>query len=267
MKIKKAYKVIISIVLIVGYIVASGIIIKKKYDSILCNDIQIDIDNNYAFVSKDVVLQMLAEKGIVIDSSVKFSEVNLDEIEKVINENIYVEETQAYGDFNGNIFLSIKQREPVIRVITEDTVSFYLDKKMKVMPLSDDYSADVMFLSGHLLSECFYASDSVDNYNVNNDKNSIKIDDICKFVDFLQSDELWRNQITQLYVNAANEFELVPRVGNHIILLGRLDGYETKMKKLKAMYDEGFDITGWNDYSIINLKFKDQVICKKRNNG
>jgi cell division protein FtsQ len=52
-----------------------------------------------------------------------------------------------------------------------------------------------------------------------------------------------------------------------IILLGGLDGYETKMNKLEAMYCEGFDITGWNSYSLINLKFKDQVICKRRNNG
>ena len=90
---------------------------------------------------------------------------------------------------------------------------------------------------------------------------------LCNFVNYLQSDELWRNQITQIYVNAANELELVPRVGNHIILLGGLDDYENKMNKLEAMYSKGFEITDWNAYSLINLKFKDQVICKKRNNG
>ena len=83
----------------------------------------------------------------------------------------------------------------------------------------------------------------------------------------MQSDELWRNQITQVYVNESNELELVPRVGNHIILLGGLDDYEKKMDKLEAMYNEGFDITGWNAYSVVNLKFKNQVICKRRNNG
>jgi cell division protein FtsQ len=70
-----------------------------------------------------------------------------------------------------------------------------------------------------------------------------------------------------VYVTASNEVELVPRVGNHIVLLGGLDSYEKKMNKLEAMYNKGFDITGWNIYSVINLKFKDQVICKRRNNG
>ena len=267
MKIKRAYKIIVGSVLLVAYIIATGIFVKNKYEELLCKSLNIEIDNNYAFVSKDVVLDMLADEGVVIDSTVKVSELNFARIESLINRNVYVEETQVFGDFKGNIFLEIKQRDPIVRVMTEDSASFYLDGNMKVMPLCNYYTADMLVLSGHLKSECFYASDTVDNYNVNNDKNSLNIDDICKFVKYLQSDELWRNQITQVYVTASNEVELVPRVGNHIILLGGLDDYETKMNKLEAMYYEGFDITGWGIYSLINLKYNDQVICKRRNNG
>ncbi len=267
MKIRKAYKIIIGIVLLAAYLVGIGIYVSRKYHEMPCKGVSVEIDNTYAFVSKDIVMKMLDDGGMVLDSTVRFSEINYANIEKFIDENVYVEETQAYGDLWGNVFIKIRQRDPVIRVMTEDTASFYLDRNMKVMPICDYFSADVMVLSGHLRSSCFYASDSVDNYMVNNDKNSLNIDDICAFVNYLQSDELWRNQITQIYVNAANELELVPRVGNHIILLGGLDDYENKMNKLEAMYSKGFEITDWNAYSLINLKFKDQVICKKRNNG
>ena len=267
MKIRKAYKIIVAILLLAAYLVGVGIYVSRKYKEMPCKGVSVEIDNTYAFVSKDIVMNMLSEGGMVLDSTVRFSEINYANIERLINENVYVEETQAYGDFWGNVFVKIKQRDPMIRVMTEDTASFYLDCDMKVMPVCDYYSADVMVLSGHLRSECFYASDSVDNYKVNRDKSSLNIDDICTFVKYLQSDELWCNQITQIYVNASNELELVPRVGNHIILLGGLDDYEKKMNKLEAMYNKGFEITDWNAYSVINLKFKDQVICKKRNNG
>ena len=267
MKIRRAYKIVVGIILVTAYIIATGIFVKRKYAELSCNSITIEIDNAYSFVSNDVVNKILDDGGMVIDSTVKFSEINFAEIERLVNENVYVEETQAYGDFNGNVFVKIKQRAPMVRVMTEDSASFYLDRQMKVMPLCDYYTADMMVLSGHLRSDCFYSSDSVDNYNVNGDKNSLNIDDICKFVNYLQSDELWRNQIAQVYVNTSNEVELVPRVGNHIILLGGLDSYEKKMNKLEAMYNEGFAIAGWNAYSVINLKFKDQVICKRRNNG
>ncbi|MBO7481865.1 MAG: hypothetical protein J6T63_07140 [Bacteroidales bacterium] len=267
MKIRRAYKIIVGIVLLTAYIVFTGIYVTRKYDELTCNGVTIEIDNSYAFINKDVVNKILDDGGMVLDSTVKYSEINFAEIERLINENVYVEETQAYGDFNGNVSVRIKQRDPMFRVITEDTASFYLDRDKKVMPLCDYFTADMLVLSGHLMSDCFYASDSVDNYSVNHDKNSLNIDDICKFVNYLQSDELWRNQITQVYVNESNELELVPRVGNHIILLGGLDDYEKKMDKLEAMYYVGFDITGWNAYSVVNLKYKNQVICKRRNNG
>ncbi|MBR5984247.1 MAG: hypothetical protein IK025_11095 [Bacteroidales bacterium] len=267
MKIRRAYKIIVGIVLLAVYIVATGIYVTRKYNELMCKGVSIEIDNSYAFINKDVVLKMLDDGGMVLDSTVKYSEIDFAGIERLINENVYVEETQAYGDFKGNVFVKIKQRDPMLRVITEDTASFYLDRDKKVMPLCDYFSADMLVLSGHLRSDCFYSSDSVDNYSVNHDKNSLNIDDICVFVNYLQSDDLWRNQITQVYVNESNELELVPRVGNHIILLGGLDDYETKMDKLEAMYSEGFDITGWNAYSVVNLKFKNQVICKRRNNG
>lgn len=267
MKIRRAYKIIVGIILIMAYVIATGIYVKGKYEKLPCNSISIEIDNAYSFVSNEVVKKILDDGGMVIDSTVKFSEINFAEIERLVNENVYVEETEAYGDFRGNVFVKIKQRAPMLRVMTEDTASFYLDAHKKVMPLCNYYSADVMVLSGHIRSNNFYSSDSVDNYNVNNDGNSLNIDDICKFVNYLQTDELWNNQIAQVYVTSSNEVELVPRVGNHIILLGGLDGYETKMNKLEAMYNEGFAITDWNAYSVINLKFKDQVICKRRNNG
>ncbi|MCF0207593.1 MAG: hypothetical protein HUK15_09215 [Bacteroidales bacterium] len=267
MKIRKAYKIILGFILITAYIVGTGIYVSDRYKNLRFKSIDISIDNAYAFLNKELIFDILGSGGVVIDSTVKISNIDFAEIERIISENIYVDEVQAYSDFSGNIFLNIKQRSPMLRVMTKDSVSFYIDSDKKVMPLCDYYSAALPVLSGNLLSECFYSSDSVDNYFVNRDDKSPKIDDICTFVDYLQKDELWRNQIVQIYVNASNEFELVPMVGNHIILLGKLNDYEEKMNKLKAMYDKGFKITDWNAYSLINLKYKNQVICKKNRNG
>lgn len=267
MKVRKAYKNIIGLVLIVGYIIFASVYVSKRYNELLCSGVKIEIDTNYAFVDKNVVMNMLHDGGMDLDSTVRIADIDYANIEKIVLQNPYIEDVQAYNDFTGNVFVKIKQRDPVVRVMTCDTVSFYLDSDNKIMPLCDYYTADVMVLSGNLKSKCFYSSDSVDNYSVNTDEKSLKINDICMFINYLQSDELWRNQISQIYVNRSNELELVPRVGSHIILLGGLDDYETKMNKLEAMYRDGFAITNWNAYSMINLKYKDQVICKKRNNG
>ena len=68
----------------------------------------------------------------------------------------------------------------------------------------------------------------------------------------------------QLHINENKEIELIPRVGNHIILLGSDEGLEAKFEKLMLFYQKGVQQIGWNQYSTINLKYKDQLVCLKR---
>jgi cell division protein FtsQ len=81
---------------------------------------------------------------------------------------------------------------------------------------------------------------------------------------YINSDPFLKSQIIQLYIKENKEIELIPRVGNHNILLGKINGYEEKFKKLKLFYSEGVKQTGWNNYKEINLKFKDQIVCVKK---
>ena len=61
-----------------------------------------------------------------------------------------------------------------------------------------------------------------------------------------------------------DEIDLIPRVGNQIIHLGTTENYEGKLRNLEAFYDKVLPEVGWNKYSVINLEFKDQIVCKKR---
>jgi cell division protein FtsQ len=87
---------------------------------------------------------------------------------------------------------------------------------------------------------------------------------LLEMADLIQSDPFWDSQIVQVYVNGKGEYELIPRVGSHIILLGTGEQIETKFFKLRTLYEEGFSRQGWNQYEIINLKYDKQVICTKR---
>jgi cell division protein FtsQ len=95
-------------------------------------------------------------------------------------------------------------------------------------------------------------------------RNRVFIDDIFKMAEFIRTDPLWHAQIEQLYVNKELEIELIPRVGNHRIVVGDVVDIKKKLDKLKVFYAKGLSNTGWNEYSVINLKFADQVVCKKR---
>lgn len=71
------------------------------------------------------------------------------------------------------------------------------------MPVSRRYVAHVPVVSGYVEKE-------------------LAVTDLYKFALFLQENEFWNDQIEQIYVYPDNDIELIPRVGNHRIMLGTL---------------------------------------------
>jgi len=64
-------------------------------------------------------------------------------------------------------------------------------------------------------------------------------------------------------VNERHELELIPRKGNHVVLLGDTQELKEKMNKLFIFYTQGLNKIGWNNYQVINIKYKNQVVCSK----
>jgi len=89
------------------------------------------------------------------------------------------------------------------------------------------------------------------------------LNDVYAMSKFIGQDDFWKAQFNQVYVTRDKEFELIPRVGDHQILLGDAENLDKKLTKLRLFYREGLDKTGWNEYKTLNLKYTNQVVCTK----
>jgi len=96
-------------------------------------------------------------------------------------------------------------------------------------------------------------------------KHSI-LKDLYQLVNYINDDKFWSAQIDQIYVDGNDEIDLIPRTGNQVVHLGSTENYEGKLRNLSAFYDKVLPEVGWNKYSVINLEFKDQIVCKRRDN-
>ena len=137
------------------------------------------------------------------------------------------------------------QRIPVLRVMSANGENYYLDNKGTVMPPSAKCVAHLAVATGKI------------------DKNFAK-NKLYPFGMYLQNDPFWNAQIEQIHVLSGKTVELVPRVGDHLIYLGRIDGYERKLKRVKVFYQKALNQVGWNKYSRISVEFDNQVICTRR---
>src|SRR5690606_285270 len=83
--------------------------------------------------------------------------------------------------------------------------------------------------------------------------------------EFIHTDPFWTAFIEQVYVDKFKGIILIPKVGNHTIVLGNSDDLEDKFSRLKIFYLEGLGKVGWEVYQQIDLSFKGQIVAKKRN--
>lgn len=238
----------------------------RESDKLPCADLSIQVDNSTGnfFVSKDDVLEMIWSKG---DSLVgkPISSIPIEVYERHIASNPSVKRAEVYTKHGGIFAVKVFQREPILRVLASDGSSFYIDKEGSIMPTSENYTARVPVATGFIADKQF----EMQRHNVATMSDSLKrisvLDDLFELTSFIRKDEFWAAQIQQIQVEANGELTLIPTVGDHHILLGKTNKMEAKFKKLLLFYTKGLNKTGWDQYSHINLKYKDQVICTKKN--
>ena len=170
--------------------------------------------------------------------------INTELIEEELLKNEMISDIQAYKTPSGIIKLEVIQKMPILRILSANG-NYYVDNQGTTMPISSRYVAHVPVVSGYV-------------------EKSFAVSDLYKFALFLQENEFWNDQIEQIYVHSDREVELVPRVGNHRIMLGTLDGLEEKLEHLKLFYEQAIPKMGWEKYSMINLKYKNQIVCTKK---
>jgi cell division protein FtsQ len=94
---------------------------------------------------------------------------------------------------------------------------------------------------------------------------------LVTFVKSVEADGFWASQIVQINVLGSGEggwreplIELIPRVGDHTVLLGTLDGEEmARLEKLRLFYSEGLSHHGWDSARHIDIRYQDQIVCTK----
>jgi cell division protein FtsQ len=244
------------LILVLGFV-------KHKRMSVPVTKLNIEIAGNHRFVDTVDVNKMLTSNGVYIDSISLYS-VNFDELEKLIEKNEAVEHAEVYADNYGVLNIIVNQRKPLIRVITVDYKGFYIDENGETMPLSDKYTAHVPVLNGYLTDE-FIESLSNDTLTtlMRSQNYNYTLQDVYEMMQYIAKHELWSAQIQQVFINENKDLEIIPVVGNHVINLGSVSDYKTKLWKLEALYDEGIGKVDWNAYKTINLKYSNQIICSR----
>jgi cell division protein FtsQ len=252
----------ILLIIPVLYLILIPLFLVGSANSRLCKGVSIDIkdSSDYHFVTRRQLLNLVyGSTGKIAGKPVK--DIAVSEIESKINGLRELKEAEVYMTIDGTIHVYANQRDPIMRVMPDNGGDFFIDKDGVVVRKRNLYTPRLHIVEGNVnISSAMLNGVSVLDTSI---KNSI-LKDIYYLVEYINDNSFWSAQIDQIYVDNNDQIDLIPRVGNHVIHLGTAENIDGKLRNLATFYDKVLPEVGWNKYSVINLEYKDQIVCKKR---
>jgi cell division protein FtsQ len=256
---------ILSGVLVFSVVLVMLGFVHHEQQALVCKGISIRIDNEFdhEFIDVEDIRKLIVNSGDSIIGQ-PVASIDVGHLEKLIGNHPSVAKADVYKTIDGEIQVEVRQRNPILRVFPVNGDGFYIDEEGSFMPLSNKYSAKVLVANGHIVAGNAIYSTSIPEI-IKNDSLSSKtiLDDLFLLAKYINEDEFRKAQIQQVYVDITREIELIPRVGNHRIIIGDVSDIEEKFNRLWIFYTKGLSKTGWNEYETINLKYKNQIVCTK----
>ena len=253
------------VVLVAGASVLLGFA-KSKRSTTLCKSVDINIAQKGAhlFITSDEIRALITKDQGVVEGK-PMDKINLPELQQMLKDNSYIINVQVYATLDGDIKIKVAQKNPIARIINESSESYYVDSSGYFMPLSGNCTPRVLIVNGMINTS--YAANCLNNAKEMETDTSVHsmLPGIYRIASYINSNTFWKAQITQVYIDSAKDFTLIPRVGGQHIILGDTTDLKQKFDKLFVLYRDGFNNNGkWNEYATINLKYKHQIICTKK---
>ena len=234
-------------------VLLSAAIIQKNNRKCKGAEVNISGVQNNFFIDKKQVIDMLESiNGAKLEDK-RISSFDLAAMENTLRTNEWIKNAELYFDNNEILVVKINEREPVARVFTKNGSSFYIDGTVKILPLSDRSSARVPVFTNFPSANTLSGADS----NL--------LSDMRTLGSYILNNEFWMAQIDQVDISPGGTFEMIPKMGNHIILFGNAENYREKFEHLLTFYKEVMPKTGWNKYSKIDVRYTNEIVAVKRN--
>lgn len=239
----------ISAILMVGLISFSSTRNSKR----TIHDVLIDIEqkNGNYFIDQPEVLGLLNAQNTDYVLGSTIGDIDLKLLESRVEAHAFVSEAQVYYDLRGNVQVKIKQARPIARIFNSKGKDWYIDTTGKILPTNVKHTARVPLVE--LDKKMTW------NKNIFESEDGKALHELLSYID---QDEFWKAQIAQIIVEKSGEVVMLPQVTKQKILFGFPDDLATKFRKLKMFYKEILPNKGWNTYALVNLKFKDQIVCE-----
>jgi cell division protein FtsQ len=169
-------------------------------------------------------------------------EVPIPELEAHLASLPGIRRSEVNTDLAQNLHIKVWLQEPILRVEPNRGPGYYIDRDGERFPVMDQYTAHVPIAGG----------------NISEDMDSI----VYTLGVLVHENPFWKAQVEQIFVDKANSIVIVPKWGNHRILLGKGEDLEGKLKIVRSFYQQALNTKGWDKYKEIDVRYNGKIYGK-----
>ena len=140
----------IAALLLIIAIVVSAVEYKE---GLSVNEVHIEIaplpDGNSLINQGDILITIERTFGFTLPG-MPLGVVDVERIERVLKDEPFILDAEVFVDALQNVNISVSQREPILRIIDNNGLNYYLDKDGVRLPLSPHYTARVLTATGNI---------------------------------------------------------------------------------------------------------------------
>lgn len=242
---------LLGLLVLVGFLIVTLAFTSKESKDVICRDIVVTFNENELIkLSENEITRLVksADKQLIGKNmrliNAELIEKEVEKHQAILNAEVYKVVATDSTAYAGILGVKVKHREPAVRIISSSG-NYYLDKNKVKIPVSANYTANVLVATGYFSEQ--FAKEK-----------------LLPFVLNLEEDEFWNAQTKQLHVDHEGNIIITPLIGDLLIELGTLDDYPEKLRNMKAFYKQVMANNNWNKYQLVSLKYKNQIIAKKK---
>ncbi len=218
-------------------------------------DLTVKYDGEYPAVSKADIQQLIEDDSAKV-IGIPMKEIDLKRIADRLKQNPYVKTVNEVRFSSTKLRVVVTLKNLLLHVYTQNGQQYLVDEEGYMLPFSLSVKENVPVANGNI-------TDAFENgKNVKDSKSNLHR--VFRIASYLHDNDFYNAQFRQLYVLNNNEVVLVPTVGRHKVLFGTDKNMEEKLFNLQQTYQQGLAYMGMDQYSTLDLRYKNRVIAKKR---
>lgn len=185
-------------------------------------------------------------------------DLNTARAERIIDSKSAVLKSQVFVTRDGMLNVTVTQREPAVRFQNGDT-GFYADTEGCIFPLQSNYTARVPIINGNIPIK----NSAGFKGKPETPEEMEWMRGVLDMVAFMNREKTWAENIVQISIGRDGDMVMVPRNGKEKFIFGGPERYAEKFGLMEKYYTAIVPEKGADFYSTVNVKYRNQIICRK----